>query len=138
MPPLVDPWMVSSEPQAIRVAESTGLLEQFTGEKLMSIPTGRHKLHSGFRMKISLNDMVQGFVQISNPQGKVDAWEIGSTRAFVIEAKHGNAKELHSRQLFYPFHDLKMKLQDEGHQHQSPLALRSSFSGGKQSSFRSF
>ena len=130
LPPLVNPWMITSEPQAISVAENLGLFEEFLGEKPMSIPTGRHRLHSPIKMKLHSKGGGVKMIDINNPQIEADAWEIRSDVVHVVEAKHGNASELHSRQLFYPFHDMKSRLEEEGRTHSvSPLVLNSKATG---------
>ena len=109
LPPLVDPWFFTSEPEAIDVVETLGGLDNFTSDKLRPRSTGRHKIFKPFNMKLR-NSKIGPSVEITNPQVESDAWWVGEDAGYVLEAKIGSTSELHRRQLFYPYHDMNSRL----------------------------
>jgi len=111
LPPLVDPWFFTSEPEAIDAVETLGGLNNFVSDVLKPRSTGRHKIFKPFQMKLR-NSKIGPTVEITNPQVESDAWWIGNEAGYVLEAKIGKTSELHRRQLFYPYHDMNSRLSE--------------------------
>ena len=112
LPALIDPWLLSSEPEAIGVVETLGGLNQFTVDNLVPRSTGRHKIFKPFEMKLH-GTRIGASIPITNPQVESDGWWIGDYAGYALEAKMGKSNELHRRQLFYQYHDLYSRLNDQ-------------------------
>ena len=89
--------------------ETLGGLNQFTADNLVPRSTGRHKIFKPFEMKLWDKDWCVN--PITNPQ-ESDGWWIGDYAGYALE-KMGKSNELHRRQLFYQYHDLYSRLNDQ-------------------------
>jgi hypothetical protein len=109
--PLIDPWYVTSEQQAIAVAEHYHLFDRFYAESFRSLPSGRQRLHRDVSLCVNTHRTQR--VTISGVQVEADALQIGEASVLTVEAKLG-ADELHAKQLFLPMHDALSRLEEEG------------------------
>jgi hypothetical protein len=109
--PLIDPWYVTSEQQAIAVAEHYHLFDRFYAETFRSLPSGRQRLHKEVNLCVGENETQR--VTISGVQVEADALQIGGASVLTVEAKLG-ADEMHAKQLFLPMHDALSRLEEEG------------------------
>ena len=109
--PLIDPWYVTSEQQAIAVAEHYHLFDRFYAETFRSLPSGRQRLHK--EVSLCVGETQAQRVTISGVQVEADALQIGEMSVLTVEAKLG-ADEMHAKQLFLPMHDALSRLEEEG------------------------
>jgi hypothetical protein len=109
--PLIDPWFVTSEQQAIAVAEHYHLFDRFYAETFRSLPSGRQRLHK--EVSLCVNARQTRRVSISGVQVEADALQIGQESVLTVEAKL-SADEMHAKQLFLPMHDALSRLDEEG------------------------
>jgi hypothetical protein len=104
--PLIDPWYVTSEQQAIAVAEHYHLFDRFYAETFRSLPSGRQRLHK--EVSLCVGESQTQRVTISGVQVEADALQIGERSVLTVEAKLG-ADEMHAKQLFLPMHDASVE-----------------------------
>ena len=125
--PLIDPWYVTSEQQAIAVAEHYHLFDRFYAETFRSLPSGRQRLHKEVGLCVGEGQTQR--VTISGVQVEADALQIGEKSVLTVEAKLG-ADEMHAKQLFLPMHDALSRLKEEGSDlHVQPTVLVSRSEG---------
>ena len=125
--PLIDPWYVTSEQQAIAVAEHYQLFDRFYAETFRSLPSGRQRLHKEVILCVGEHQTQR--VTISGVQVEADALQIGERYVLTVEAKLG-ADEMHAKQLFLPMHDALSRLEEEGSElHVQPTVLVSRSEG---------
>ena len=119
--PLIDPWFVTSEQQAIAVAEHYHLFDRFYAETFRSLPSGRQRLHK--EVGLCVGEGRTQRMTISGVQVEADALQIGENSVLTVEAKL-RADELHAKQLFLPMHDALSRLAEEGSDlHVQPTVL---------------
>ena len=125
--PLIDPWYVTSEQQAIAVAEHYQLFDRFYAETFRSLPSGRQRLHK--EVNLCVGEHKAQRVTISGVQVEADSLQIGERYVLTVEAKLG-ADEMHAKQLFLPMHDALSRLEEEGSElHVQPTVLVSRSEG---------